>query len=327
MRKINLFLAVVLAGILVVGSFVSCKKDGVFKPKEKISKIYFAEIYEKPDAKHIDTLVEKELIEVWKWNKNKLIQVESANGGGWSMYFIYKGNQVTKIESGGDVFNFSYDKNNLTKIEALDEKGRNILTITVNERSGDNITKLTYDYSYYYETKSKSMLFDKIQSVMRITLNRNVGEIVHKNMVNNIKMHKTTNIEKMIHVVELTYSGNNVSKVKTTSTYQNDEPISTMSEYTYDNKKNPYYHALCLISDGVASITSYSENNILSSSSQILSTDTTINKIKTASYIYEYNSNDFPTKQEIRVEGMAGGQYETPYKVINRDIYYYEYAE
>ncbi len=63
MRKFVLLWAMLLP---VAVSLTSCHKDGVYNPKEKISRIYYA--YSSPDPFFNS---DKELKEIWDWDGNK----------------------------------------------------------------------------------------------------------------------------------------------------------------------------------------------------------------------------------------------------------------
>ena len=152
-------------------------------------------------------------------------------------------------------------------------------------------------------------------------------------MVDNNKILISTTTKK-VSVVELTYDGNNVSQLKSTTTEGEKDPVIEIFKFTYDNKVNPYFHALCLISEvhikpeespkEPFKLLFSSENNILS-----LSDQTDPKNIKERTYIYEYNSNNFPTKQDERIETIkkVNQWEETTIRTVNHKIFYYEYEE
>ncbi len=320
MRRIILSLSIITVGLLTTISFMSCKdKDGVYKPKEKISKIYYEDIRHYPDTIKTDTTQKKELLEVWKWNKNKLTHIEKK-GSGWAMDFVYDGKQVIKIESGESVFNFIYDsKDLLEKIEALDENGLLQLNVLVSARSNDKITKLTYqNYSYTKSLKQRTVLFEKLQTIMNIMVAGNFGEDMHKNMVDDAKRSKATTITTT--VVDLAYEGNNVGKE--TWTYENVDTTITFV-YTYDTKVNPFYRALNLLI-GVdkenPSIIPTSENNILTFYNQK-------DPKKVTKYEYKYDSKDFPTER-LQINDIIFVDYNhDTTRFSDHKRFYYEYEE
>jgi hypothetical protein len=339
MRKIIFTLTAIALVFSAVNSFTACKKkDGVYKPKEKISKIYYEVIrYDSLGQRDTNYKAEKELIEVWRWDKKKLMRIEMAGGQDWSWDFFYKGSQITKIESGDMVINFSYgDKSKLQKIEVLDEKERTLMTITVDSRNDDKISKLAY-VIYSYDDLSKSLtarssLFDRLQPVMRILMGNDFEEIMFSEVANNEKVRKATTMQNLF--VDLTYNGENVSQAKWN--YQIGSVLETYTyTYTYDNKVNPYYRAISLMSNSDVNsvdmelptvtpvIVPYynllplSENNIVSFEARH---DTNTNTIK---YDYQYDSKDFPVQRTRKQEGtMQNG-----FKYIDHITYFYEYVE
>ncbi|MDR1181100.1 MAG: hypothetical protein LBL13_03890 [Bacteroidales bacterium] len=324
MKKIALTLATFALVFVSINLFTTCKKkDGVYKPKEKISKIYY-EVVRYDSAGKVDTAgaMKKELKEIWRWDKKKLMQIESYDRS-WSWDFVYKGDQVTKIESGDMTVNFTYkDKSDLEKIEVLDDQERTLLIVTVKDRSDRKITKLSYAiYTYEKSLKSGTLLSDRLEPVMHIMLGNNVGETVLSNMASNEKMHKANTIVNVS--ADLTYSGNNVTKAQWTT---ENNPIPLVYTYTYDNKVNPYYRAIALMFSGdVYGITTQaffnlfpcSENNMIGYEEV---QDTNRTSIK---YVYEYDSKDFPVKQTKVYEYIHSvyGKYTYNY------IYHYEYVD
>jgi hypothetical protein len=332
MKKIALTLTTFALVFVSINLFTTCKKkDGVYKPKEKISKIYY-ELVQYDSLGKLDTNglnIKRTLKEIWRWDKKKLMQIESGDRG-WSWDFVYKGNQVTKIESGDATVNFIYkDKSDLDKIEVLDEQDRTLLIITVKERSGDKITKLLYETYTHPDEKSLkngTSLSDRLEPVMRVMFGNNVGETLFSNMTNNEKMHKATTIEKTS--VDLTYQGNNVLKAQWT--YENDPlPLIYTYTYTYDSKVNPYYRAIGLMLDAdVYEVTTQGLYNLFScSENNIIGYEKAIDTNKTAmKYQYEYNKNDFPVKQ-TRVEEYTSYGTSHSYKYTRHYIYHYEYVD
>ncbi|MDR0603876.1 MAG: hypothetical protein LBG80_06190 [Bacteroidales bacterium] len=326
MKKIILLSAAIALVFLAINPFTACKKkDGVYRPKEKISKIYYEDIRYDSTERNIDSSYEgtKRLQEIWRWDKKKLMQIESSDRA-WSWDFIYKGKQCIKIESGDMTIDFSYrDKSELDKIEMFDEQGRQILTVTVNGRDGDKISRLTYLLYSYPETQKKMTdIVSELQPVMRVVLGDIVGDAILSDISSSSKRHKVTS---SIVTVDITYQGNNVATAKWT--HGNNVPVTYT--YSYDNKVNPYYRAISLMAtwDGynvLTPSTTYnlfpcSENNVISFQQKI---DTAITAT-TTNYKYEYNSEDFPTKVIKKYEGrLSNGA-----KYIDHYIYYYEYVD
>ena len=288
MRKSILFLTVGVMALTML-SVTSCKKkDGVFNPKEKIHKVYYERTY--VDSLGKSTVSEKKnLKQIYRWDKNKLIQIE--NGGGWSYYFTYDGTQVSKVEVGDyAVINFKYDKADLKTIEVMDAReNRSIAVITVTERNDRKITKYSVD-SYTYidddaSTKSNNVT-EKLYPIMKMLLSDQVAERMCNTMVKETKAHKATTTINT-NKYELTFDGNNVKEVKE---ILKDTTHTTV--YTYDSKKNPYYSALFL---GV--------NNILSNQSEnnVASHYNIVNHDKVVKYEFTY-TGDYPATRTVKTK-------------------------
>jgi hypothetical protein len=340
MRKTTLILTAIALIFSAITSFTACnKKDGIYRPKEKISKIYYEVIrYDSIGKQPTDTFQKKELVEIWRWEKKKLVQIEFGDHQVWAWNFEYKGKRITKITSPDRSINFTYgDKSKLEKIEVRDEKKeRTELIITVDERSENNITKLTYAHHTYPESAQEKLLaVNNLQSVMHIMLGESVGDIIlsdiaNSNIADKGKAHKAT-VTIINKTVNLTYQGNNVTQAKWTVDNDPNPPLVYTNNYSYDNKINPYYKAICLMYtndmniEGELSIASLgnlfplSENNVTSIESHH---DTLVS---TVSYKYDYNSEDFPTKQTKIEKGVMNNLDKTKFE--NHYIYYYEYME
>lgn len=310
MKKAILATAVLV--LFTVFSFVSCKKEGVYKPKERISKIF----YEYSRESYFNGTLEdsysseKHLSERWHWKGKKLMQVET---GDWAYNFVYKGNQLEKIEYGDIEATFTYNKSLYEKIE-IKEHDQNILVITIDQRDGDDkITKFFFEMFYESTiwdgmskkyTKGASSI-SNAESFLRMILPNNFTNILSKNV--DKKRQKAIISEKCI--VELKYDKNNL--IEQVITYEDEDPETYI--FTYDDKKNPYYKSIHTSIEGVDGNTFIqSENNILTMYDKEYPEDIT-------KFEYKYDG-DYP---EQRIEKYSYGNewYSTQYV----EIYYYEY--
>ena len=104
----------------VVFGFTSCNKDGVYKPKEKIEKIYVQ--YEGQD---------KVLTETWDWEDNLLKSIKHADtdpigDNSYTETFTYDKKQVKSISDGTYTMTYNYDGryfDNIKVTEGSDEVG------------------------------------------------------------------------------------------------------------------------------------------------------------------------------------------------------------
>ena len=335
MKRVVLISSAVVIGALSAISFTSCKKkEGVYNPEGKISKVYYEDYTVHPNDPKPDFTVPRELVEVWTWDKKKLLQIESK-AHNWALQFVYKGNQVQEIMSGNDVFKFSYeDKSKLKKIELLDDKSRPVLNITVDDRNGDEkITKLTYEQFTYTETEEKSLL-RKLRPVVNIMMGENVGETMIRGMEENAKMRKATTTTKVTTQVELTYNGNNISEEKRTIVQENVVPQTIIIKYKHDNKSNPYYQAFALMYDFYASsafgteklnalFATTSENNI--ESYAIYNADKPEEAVDSVQFVYKYNGDGYPTERDkVKEHVIPTGGDST--RFVTHTVFHYEYV-
>lgn len=313
MRKYLSLATIVLVLGMVVG-FASCKKEGVYKPKEKISKIYYEssrkEYYNGELSYQYSS--QKRLIEKWNWSGKKLIQIEHDY---WPYNFLYKGNQLEKIEYGDVEVIFTYNKSLYDKIE-IKENGQNDLIITVDQRDGDNITKFTLEAFYEnsnlnYLSKRKNKTDDaiaisSIEPILQIILPNNFIDFLSKSI--DKKKQKAMVSEK--YTIELKYDKNNIIEQKFTDSDGYEETYI----FTYDNKKNPYYKSIHGTIEGIGEGTTFiqSENNIKSMYDKESPEDIT-------KYDYEYDG-DYPVKRTEKYS-YTGDVYSSEYTYI----YYYEY--
>jgi hypothetical protein len=283
MRKPFLISAVVTFCVTIILLSGGCKKrEGVYKPKEKISKIY----YEETEAGKVT--VPKELKETWTWEKKKLTKIELAELFTFNFSYDNK-SRVSKIEGKEVLMKFYYEKKYLDKME-ITANGMSV-TMTVSDRKDDKITKLTFEtQSLDKSTKSAAAELAQMNPVINLFFPNAIANAVLSD-ISETKMHKAGTITL---IYEYTYSGNNITEIKRT-----DGTTETVFLYSYDDKKNPYYKSLFYVQDG-QSIVGLSENNIV----------TYYEKGKrgyATNYRYEYNSEDLPTSIALVDEVFAGG--------------------
>ena len=115
---------IMLTALAAVVCFLgACKKEGVYNPSEKISKIYKSSTYVSQyydgstwrDANNESS--PKRLVEAWNWDGKKLMSIDSYNLDG-------------TVEA-DETVKFEYDGKRLTKI--TDVTGKNYATITYEE--------------------------------------------------------------------------------------------------------------------------------------------------------------------------------------------------
>ncbi len=300
MKKLFFILTAFTACAVSILLFSTCNKhEGVYKPKEKISKIYYEETEGNKE------ITPKKLKETWTWEKKKLSKIEIADKNE-TLKFSYDGNQVSKIEGNNMTMNFSYEKKKLNKVE-ITENGNLSIIITVSERNGDDkITKLTYEtLSGSKNSKSIETSLAQMSPILNLLFPGAIATSLLSD-ANGAKTHKAT-VASTIHY-EYMYDGNNIMKIKTTN-----GTSETTTIYQYDNKINPYYKSFYYLQE--KPLVGLSENNITLYNEE---GSTGFNKI----YRYTYNEDNLPTSIAF-VEEVFGGTG----KIERHKIDHIEYME
>lgn len=278
---------ILTAVLMVFAVFItSCDKDGVYNPKQKISKVY-----------HESDGV-KVLAESWSWDGNLLSKVVYGTTQDEYDVFEYDKKRLVKITSfefgiAASYTAFIYDKSLLIKAEMYEES---TLTASMEfEHDGKKISKIKVtNYEDYDYDMQKSV---NHQRLLSRTLRFYVSQSIIDKIVQNT--HKSSS-----HVtsIEFTYDGNNVISEKY---MELDFTYST--SYTYDNKNNPFYDALFL---GESPSSSLSQNNPLTSLISYTMEGQTISSKATYTYVYD---GKWPTEQKATSSYMGQEFSQTTY--------------
>ena len=272
MSKIKVITVVALVAVMSAGMFSACKKDGVYNPKKKISKIY-----EQNDNG------EKELSETWTWDGNKLARIDYANGN-FNVFEYEKDRLINITDRNGNYQKYVYDGSKIDKIQEWSKDGSVLYMEYKFEYKGNKISKITTESSIdfgdfddmYMETSSKSQK----SNALRFVLPEQIADIASTELKNNLKSQKALGTISI--TMELTWKGNNIEKATLTNSTLN-IPIST--QFTYDNKSNPMYGFLTGETVGTTS-----KNNPKKVTITIAGMP-----MAEQNYSYEYDGN-FPTK-------------------------------
>lgn len=292
MKKILLSLLLVS----MVVSFSSCKKEGVYKPKEKISRIY--KDYGDGDG--------KELREVWTWDKKQLQRIEHYYDGDmeWSEEFSYnKKGQVERVDDyeSSEYTEYTYDGRKLSK--ATYYYNGSIEEECVFKHDGKKITEI--EVLYFDRGRRNSRLMDEGYNPLRMLLHENNYQTLKK-AIENLPASRD------VVTVKLEWEKKNVSKIEVT-----EGSYRCITELKYDDKLNPFKNFFSLYAEDAVVEDDYSlsKNNVVEeriSETEDGETYTEINK-----YSYSYDGK-FPTVQ--RYTYKTNGYY---------DYYWdgYEYVE
>lgn len=259
---------------MFLSTFTACfkDKDGEYKPKEKISKIYN------------DYGEGKELEEVWKWNGKQLQRIDHYYDGDleWSEEFTYnKKGQIERVDcyEDSEYTEYTYDGNRMTKSTFYNSG-------TIEEEynftyDGNKVSMIEIIY-FSKSSIEKSRLREEGHNPIKMLLQENY-EIV-KNVLNNTAMRNSVTLK-------VEWNKNNVSNIEV-----QDGGETAQLEFKYDDKLNPFknYYDLYTFYDEEIDVvvTAYSKNNITEIRSTYREDGETETEILKYSYSYD---GKFPT--------------------------------
>ena len=221
MKRIN-FSIVTLLAVAMMFVFASCTKDGVYKPKKKISKIY--------ETVTTDPNPEKVLRETWTWDGKLLSKINYDDGD--VAIFTYEKKQLTSIDIDKNRIELNYD----SKGKLLDNAKMyydGILYVTYTFEHEKNLIS---SYTVVYND-----IVDKAKSARLVNnLFRFIAPEVAQDEVANYVTATENNLKSDDkYTVELTYDGKNVIEQKIMNNNR-----QTLYTYTYTDYKNPFYGLL-----------------------------------------------------------------------------------
>ena len=282
-----------LVAIGLIFSFNACKKDGVYNPSKKVSKIYTEEyLYDSADNVIGSIPV---LSENYTWDKNRLKELVRYKRG------IQEEKQI-----------FVYDGNRLVRIDHVDpEYPTDIMSQTIFSYEGSKLHKATLlDWGYieaeieyiYDKNKISEIVYtiygaalDNILEPLKQVLDPNVVEVLKSDKeilacmeAKNGLTHKA-GVRTMKMLLE--WEKDNISQIS----MENNNFIYNAS-LTYDNKKNPFYsRPIEQFTPEYADFFSFfcNKNNIVH-----VEVTYSIGLTETLSIEYEYDGS-YPVKQTI----------------------------
>ena len=281
--KRNLLIAAIA---LLAVAFVSCQKDGVYKPKKKIAKITCNwEEKTSYDTTKVNDYVSEEFI----WGKKNIDK---------RIHSFRKFNYATGTESFPKIeYTYSYDDKN--RLIGMREGSFNFEYIYNDDKRLSNINvydgtdtastielgyedkhvssmKITEYYYSYYSNKSQAAFAMILPSHMISVIypeEINCGEIVPK--------------DASTEVTDVTFEwdGKNISRMVSKS-----DKITTTATYEYDGKINPFAG---FYSDESISYAMFSKNNVtkITSTRTIVASTLTSKEETTEDIVYEYDGN------------------------------------
>lgn len=265
--------------VMLVFSFNSCKKEGIYNPKQKIATIYK------------DYGDGQELYAKYIWNGNLLSSIIYPDAGA-TKYTYNSKNQTTKIEMEDSWADLEYDNAKLEEIKLYTE-GTELCEIEF-KHNGNKIVSaemtIVDEELFFKQLVKKGSLTQHLFNAF-VPSNMNMT-LVHA--YQNAPQSKGTGITLNINY---SWAGKNISKVDASANILIFS-LSMVSEYTYDNKTNPFYNGITFdFDDGdiFGFISSWmNQNNVLTCTSTMSVTGEEP-EISQFSCQYEYEGN-YPIK-------------------------------
>lgn len=299
-----------LASLMFLATFTSCfkDKDGEYKPKEKISRIY--KDYGQGDG--------KELEEIWTWDEKQLQKIDHywRNHIDWSEEFIYnKKGQIERVDcyEDSEYIEYTYDGDKLSK-STYYYKG-SIIEEYVFKHDGKQIAEV--EVTYYGRSRRNSRLMNEGYNPLRILLHENNYQ-TFKKAIENLPTSRD------LITIKLEWEKENVSKIEFTSGSER-----YIFELKYDDMLNPLKNffslypevAFCSGFDEEYDVysCSFSKNNIIEL--RYIEDD------ETEIYKYSYSYEDkFPIVKRYNYYDEEYDWYEDEYYPVTRTTtIYYEY--
>ncbi len=273
----------VLAIALLAVAFVSCQKDGVYKPKKKIAKIICNwEERTSYDTTNVNDYVSEEFV----WGKKTIDK---------RIHSFRKFNYVTNTESFPTIeYTYSYDdKNRLIGMregsfiyEYIYNDDKRLSNINVYDGTDTASTvELGYEDKHVSSMKITDYYYsDKSQAALAMILPCQIVNVIYPEEINCGEIVPKV-ISTDVTNVTFEWDGKNISRM----TSKNDKITSTAT-YEYDGKINPFSG---FYSDENLSSVMFSKNNVtkITSTRTIVVSSLTTKEETTEDIVYEYDGN------------------------------------
>lgn len=255
----------------------SCKKDGVFNPKEKIVAVYQQST--SSDGTGTPSVVDKYKAEEWIWDGKLLKEIVSYTPDGTTsgrQLLTYDCKRLVKVsdESGAYYTEYTYKSGKLTKIVIMSD-GSEMFAADV-QHDGSFISKMT-------------MTMEMPDSIGADFAKRSLSMVIPKPVADLVIGSRSTKAAQTMTVsLNFSYTDKNLTKVTVSMSGMTFMTVSC----TYDQKKNPMQGCYAFLSPSALS-----KNNLVEVKTGGLINSMPIEGIDLPTnqkYTYTYNSADYP---------------------------------
>ncbi len=309
MKKVILLVLMAVSGLV----FVSCKKEGIYSPKNKIDKIYYSanttnEIYENGRwIVEANAETPKHLSEVWNWDGKLLKSIAYYSSTGALNYterYEYDGKRLVSITlEDGDRYVINYEKDKISSIILFANSQKAASFVFTHDK--EKVSKITFtDHGVWLKGKNKCLPISTFRFFIPSADMQSFDKMI-KNVYDKMGTRDIIDTYDML----FEWDGNNVSKmtyVAGADTYK--------TEYTYDNKLNPYY--------GLFNFNELAYDQVLSKNNVVRSIGSDPdNNYDERNYIYTYDGKRPTMEASSSVDVYDNGHRRNTYSYV----YYYEY--
>jgi len=294
-------LCTTLTLLLASTVFVACQKDGIFNPKQKISKVYQA-YYGNP-----------RLTEKWTWDDNLLNCIAYFRDDTTvqqKSYYFYEKKQLVKIDNTYDLsyILITYDKSFYKQIESYDKFDRKLRSyaFTYDKKK---ITKMEVTI---YKNPSKAVMSAEEGDIMSVFIPKAILDETNK-LMSVPSLLKSAENDLIVYTMQ--YDGDNISEWKIANQVGGKTKEIVFQYNSYDENKNPYYTSYPNMNENEPASPAFFKNNPL----KITCTEY-FDNAKISSYTYDYTYKYDAQKYPIEaIKNLTQDSY------FISDTLYYEY--
>ncbi|MDR1792747.1 MAG: hypothetical protein LBR36_04825 [Bacteroidales bacterium] len=295
------FFYVSFALIFFALMFNSCKKEGIYQPDKRISKIYYS--YVRAGQEYPKTLQE-----TWIWGKKNLEKIVTPSGGEQKFYYNSQ-NQVTRIDLSPTVYikvNYRYSKLSVALVYLNNEK---VAEYAFSHEDG-KISRVTLKNSLPVEDIALAPLVQ--EKMLGLLMPQPIAQRVAQTINQSETTDKYRKSDDYVYTIDIKWNGDNIEKYIITNSGVA-PGYAVICEY--DNYLNPYckfsidYKGVVVAAPigGVELLFCTSKNNVLNVS-------------------YDYGGETFDQTYSYKYDGQY--PIEQTYSVgEGRNITYFEYED
>jgi hypothetical protein len=225
MKKIVTKTALLVLLLISFALFVSCEKQYVYHPKQKIKRIY----------KEVPNYFPKYLSQEWTWEKNKLIKIDYYyyDNFRFSENYYYEGDKLVKVADEEGYFQIAYNGSKNTNIQYFRDDGK-LLAVWDFSYSNNKVSKIIFSGDYMNEICCKNIESGFVSTFIP-------KEIISVIAERNTNRNSAKSPAQDIRTLFFTYDGDNIKEIKMELIEEGEPFYMTYTYNSYDKMLNPFY--------------------------------------------------------------------------------------